>query len=119
MTSHSHPSDREDLIGAGISPRERLERIEKVLDRIDMKLDGKADAAVVVALEVRLALLERSVAEHHAAAEERRTRDDRVQEAVDELNEGQRAIERRVAYAAGVAAILAVLGEALFQRFVG
>lgn len=46
------------LQNAGITPKERLERIEAMLTKIDEKLDGKADAALVAAIEVRLRTLE-------------------------------------------------------------
>lgn len=42
------------LTGAGITPKERLERIEAMLERIDAKLDAKANESDVVALELRV-----------------------------------------------------------------
>ena len=47
------------LQNAGISPRERLERIERMLEKIDDKLDTKADAALVTSLQSRLEIIER------------------------------------------------------------
>lgn len=48
----------EGLSGAGITPKERLERIEAMLERIDAKLDAKANESDVVALEVRVREME-------------------------------------------------------------
>lgn len=48
----------DDLSNAGITPKERLARIESLLERMDGKLDNKADAAVVAALELRVRDLE-------------------------------------------------------------
>lgn len=45
--------------GAGLTAKERLERIENLLDRIDTKLDSKADYALVVSLQARLDSIER------------------------------------------------------------
>lgn len=40
------------LSNAGLSPRERLERIEHLLEKIDDKLDTKADAQRLYTLEL-------------------------------------------------------------------
>ena len=52
----STPHD--DLVGAGISPKERLERIETMLERIDNKLDNKADRSDLIILENRVREIE-------------------------------------------------------------
>ena len=52
------------MSSAGISAKERLARIETVLDKIDRKLDHKADKADVVALEVRVRAIEDDAHEH-------------------------------------------------------
>ncbi len=52
----------DDLRSAGISPRERLERIETMLSRIDEKLDTKADAVMVASLSARISAIELAAA---------------------------------------------------------
>lgn len=55
------------MAGAGITAKERLGRIEDVLQRIDTKLDNKADKADLVALEVRTRALESKLAKYAGA----------------------------------------------------
>jgi hypothetical protein len=52
------------LRGAGISPRERLERIEAMLERIDSKMDARMDS-----MSARLGLLELNGSKQAQAAE--------------------------------------------------
>lgn len=51
-------SNGDGLTNAGITPKERLERIEAMLERIDAKLDAKANESDVVALELRVREME-------------------------------------------------------------
>lgn len=52
------PTNGEGLQNAGISPKERLERIESMLERIDQKLDSKASETDLISLELRVRNLE-------------------------------------------------------------
>ena len=52
--------------GITYTTKELLERVDKKLDALDEKLDRKADAATVVALESRLLVLERQAASQDA-----------------------------------------------------
>ena len=54
----SEVGESNGLSNAGISPRERLERIENMLAKIDEKLDYKADLAYVARIESRIGNLE-------------------------------------------------------------
>lgn len=51
----------DDLKGAGISPRERLERIEAMLEKIDGKLDNKTDQVDFLALQARVYAAEEAI----------------------------------------------------------
>jgi len=44
----------EELLNQGLTVKEWLSRIEAKVDKIDAKLDGKADMSAVTALELRL-----------------------------------------------------------------
>lgn len=111
----------ETLRNIGISPRERLERIETMLERIDGKLDSKADASEVVALNVRLSVLEASVIEHHALILHDRGKDwvTNLESEVDNLHREHNRIKTRMAYFAGVAATVVVVAEIIFGHFMG
>lgn len=111
-------SDHDDLVGAGISPRERLQRIEELLGVIDSKLDSKADATALIALTLRVATLEKEVTEHTANAAYRQERDAEMRNAVKTLEQGHESLKQRVAYAAGAAAVVVVVAEVLLNRLV-
>ena len=57
--------------GGGLTAKERLERIETLLDRIDSKLDSKADAALVASIQARLDTIERDGSPRARAADSR------------------------------------------------
>jgi len=110
-------TDNDDsLRGIGISPRERLERIEALLGVIDSKLDQKADKADVVALDQRVRTLElhgTSLAQETKLAVERlqgvsEAHLGEMRGAVDALAAGQSHIQVRLSYYAGGLAVLAV-----------
>lgn len=92
----------DSLAGAGISPRERLQRIEELLGRVDQKLDNKANSADVVALELRVRALEQGGGERVAEMRER----------VGALDADVAVIGRKLAYATGTLATVMVLVNA-------
>lgn len=82
---------RDDTLRSiGISPRERLERIEKMLETIDGKLDGKVDMTEFVKLETR----------------------------VDGLHRDHENLKNRMAWLAGALAVGAILGEYIIGRII-
>jgi hypothetical protein len=104
-------------VGAGISPKERLERIEAMLSGIDKKLDGKADVAIVIAMETRLSLLEKAQIEQRML---QRANEEKVLEArtlAEALRVESAQITRRVAYAGGAVAAAVFLGEIAIRVF--
>jgi hypothetical protein len=106
----------DDLAGAGITAKERLQNIESVLVRIDQKLDGKADAAVVAALEVRVREIEtgnnltqrRAFEEVHAIREA-------SEKQLAEVSNGVSALQKKFAYYAGGVAVAVFLAEAFIN----
>lgn len=99
---------RDDLNNAGISPRERLQRIEELLGRVDAKLDNKANASDVVALELRVRALETSGGE----------RVQEMRERVGSLDGDVRVIGRRLAYATGTLASVIVMSNMVVAWFI-
>lgn len=103
----------DDLNGAGITAKERLGRIEEILGDIVGKLDGKADQAVVIALELRVKTLELARAE--AEAVERVTGIERVanvakmETRVDRLESGVDSLGKKVALASGAVSVVVVV----------
>lgn len=97
---------RDDLQGAGISPRQRLERIEALLERIDGRLDSKASASDVIALELRVRDLEQSGGERVSEMRER----------VGGLDADLQVIGRKLAYATGTLATVIVVSEVLLVQ---
>lgn len=91
-------ASEDSLSNAGISPRERLERIEQMLERIDGKLDGKANAAEVAGLEARIRELELNGSVH---IPEMRAK-------VEALEVGHGVIQRKLAYATGTIVVVMV-----------
>lgn len=103
----------DELVGAGISAKERLERIEALLDRMDRKLDSKVDQAEFLSLDARVRDLEL----HGSQA----TRDlvvgcSEMTGTIVELRESHNALKVRIAYAAGAAAVVVVAAEWLLAR---
>lgn len=94
------------LSGAGITPKERLERIEAMLERIDAKLDAKANESDVVALELRVRELELELSSFDGFKKEH-------DEFFDELN----ALRQKVfMFSGGIAAFVFVIE--LFSRVI-
>ena len=98
------------LSNAGISPRERLERIENMLTKIDEKLDSKADISRVVVLEQfmiesRGRNPERLIAELREAQSHIRT-----------LESEHQVMRRRIAYYSGAAAVIAFIGREIWTQ---
>ncbi len=116
MTVEGEPEayKEQDLRSIAISPRERLERIEKGIDQVLSKLDSKADAAAVVAVALRVAALEQNVAVAAQAAMDAHDARARMDIEVDNLRQGHAKLGRKVAYYAGGLAMLGVVGEILF-----
>lgn len=97
-------SDQDDTLRAiGISPRERLERIELLLERVDSKLDGKADAAALAALEMRVRANEQMLS---PAATEMRAKIAHLDAAIDKHG-------RKLAYATGTLSAIIVIANLL------
>ena len=96
------------LSNAGISPRERLQRIETLLERVDQKLDNKANAADLVALELRVRQLEQHGGER---VQEMRNR-------VEHLDSAVSIIGKRLAYATGTLSAVVVLVNAFTAYFI-
>jgi predicted RNA-binding protein len=101
-------NERDDLLNAGISPRERLANIEGLLRVMDGKLDGKADVAYVAALEQRVRLIEIG---GDARSNEMRGR-------VDKQDDQLGAIQRKLAYATGTLATVVVISNATLAWFI-
>ena len=113
----------DSMNGAGITAKERLERIETILGKIDSKLDNKADRADLVSLEQRVRDLElhgtnlaqetKQVVERLRGVNEAHLGE--MRSAVDALAAGQSHIQSKLAYYAGGLAVLA-LGLELASR---
>lgn len=103
-------STDDSLANAGISPRQRLERIEALLERIDGRLDGKADAGVVWALEERVRTLEQNGGDRVVE----------MREHVGVLERDLGALGRKIAYATGtLAAVMVLVNAASAWLFTG
>lgn len=105
----------ETLKSIGISPRERLERIEAVLERIDNKLDGKADQSTVVAMEVRLKAVEACI----ERGEDLKIRYAELNAVFKELHADHEQLRNRMAYYFGGIAAIAVAAELFFAHLIG
>ena len=116
MTVEGEPEayKEQDLRSIAISPRERLERIEKGIDQVLSKLDSKADAAAVVAVALRVAALEQHIAVAAQAAIDVHEARIRMEDEVDTLRQEHAKLGRKVAYYAGGLAMLGFVGEILF-----
>lgn len=109
----------ESLRSIGISPRERLARIETLLVAIEGKLDNKADKADIVQLEARIWAIE--VHGSHTATEaakaakllsEERMHDIKAVEAeLMDLREDHHQLKSRIAWLGGALAVAAVVSE--------
>lgn len=117
----------ESLRSIGISPRERLARIEQLLVDIGQKLDNKASREEMLALEVRIWQIEvkGSNAANEALNEARRLARERVEDLeqleaeVKMLSEQHADLKAKLAYIAGGIAVVAVAGEAIINRWLG
>ena len=96
----------DDLEAAGLTAKERLGRIEELLDKMDRKLDDKASMSEVIALEARVRELEL-----HGSESVRK-----MEPAVNKLFELVRQTEKKMAYYAGAAAVAVVLATALLDK---
>jgi len=94
---------RDDLQGASISPREQLRDIRAILERMDSKLDGKADGAYVFQLEQRIRLLEVGGGDRVVEVRARQDQTDRSLE----------QIQRKLAYATGTLSVVVVIVNAM------
>lgn len=116
----------DDLRGIAISPRERLERIEGVLERIEQKMDMRFDAMEqrVRVLELRVVPTTETVAveikrldAQHTALEARLRKVEEVgsnaarhaEAAAARAEDGIGDVRRRLAYYAGALAALSVV----------
>ena len=115
-------TDMADSIqNAGITAKERLERIENTLGRIEEKLDNKADKAEVVALELRVRHMEQhglgQVDEVITKVADIRTEAnhqlDQMKKTIDNLTKNQGKLSTKLAYATGTIATLMILLEIL------
>lgn len=99
----------DDLVGAGISPKERLERIEALLARIDEKLDGKANLHDLYALQLRMEVIEKEFAEHKVWATQ-------LLNQLPALEDGINSLKTRMAYGAGAAALAIIIAEKFITK---
>lgn len=70
----------EGLQNAGITPKERLERIESMLERIDQKLDGKANESDLISLELRVRTMELELSSFEGLRKEHKEFAEAIQE---------------------------------------
>jgi len=108
----------EELAGAGITAKERLERIEQAVtagfEKLDAKLDTKASAADVAAIEIRVRDIELHGSNRVQALE--RANAETAEVAFKRLDDLAAAIARQqvtMARWAGALAVLIVIGEAI------
>jgi len=101
-------TERDDLQGASISPREQLRDIRAILERMDSKLDGKADGAYVAGLEQRIRLLEVGGGDRVV---EMRAR-------VEQVDNGLQVLGRKLAYATGTLSMVVVAVNAATIWFI-
>lgn len=111
-----HDTMRDDLMGAGISPRERLGNIEESLKRIEGKLDGKADKSDVISLDMRVKLLEQYAVEHRAEYKSALGREEDNKAALIQLRAEIDGLKVKVSYAAGAVFIALMVGEYLITH---
>jgi hypothetical protein len=101
-------TERDDLSGASISPREQLRDIRAILERMDGKLDGKADGAYVGALEQRIRLLEVGGGDRVVEIRAR----------VEQVDAGLQTLARKLAYATGTLSMVVVAVNAVTVWFI-
>ena len=106
----------DELQGAGITAKERLERIEALLDRMDRKLDSKVDTQEFLALDARVRDIELHGSQH---VQDLLAGAGKMTESVTSLTDGQNAIKVRVAYAAGAAAVAVIVAEIIIGKILG
>ena len=129
MTVDGEPEAYVDdsLRSIGISPRERLARIETLLVTIEQKLDNKASQADFLALEQRVREIEtkgthnitESLAEARRLARERIADLKELEQDFQLLREDHEALGRKIAWAFGALAVAAVGAEAVIAHFLG
>lgn len=111
-----------DLRNIGISPRERLERIESLLGRMDEKLDNKADAATVLAMSLRIAALEQTEAARVAAEKVADTQEEQfhyqMRAEMTLLEKEHNELKRQIAYYAGGLVVVLFVAEEIARRFI-
>ena len=115
----------DSLRSIGISPRERLARIEALLLDITSKLDNKANREDLLALEARVWKIEVQGSTHAAEAltEARRLAEERKQalEVIDAdvemLRKDHNELKTRIAYIGGALAVAAVISEYFLTHF--
>lgn len=104
------------LRSAGISPRERLERIENILTRMDEKLDNKADALVVNALIARIAALELAGAlvaqQSSSLASDVR---DKLDSKIEKLQGEHAKLDKKLSRYAGAVAVILFLAPFVWE----
>jgi hypothetical protein len=117
----------DSLRSIGISPRERLARIESLLVTMDSKLDNKANRADVLALETRVWEIEvRGTAATNIACEEakrlaaeREADHKELQEHVARLRADHEALSKRIAWGFGALTVAAIVAEYILGHVIG
>jgi hypothetical protein len=117
----------DSLRSIGISPRERLARIETLLVAIEQKLDNKASQADMLALEVRVREIETKGTRHTAEAmvESRRLAEERLVDLKEleadfaALRMDHEQLGRRLSWALGAVAAAAVVAEYVMAHAFG
>lgn len=117
----------DSLRSIGISPRERLARIEALLVTIDDKLSSKASQVDMLALEVRIRKIETegSVHAREAVEEARRLAREREEDLImltkeyRQLRSDHEGLGRKIAWAFGALAVAAVGAEAILAHWLG
>lgn len=105
-----------DLRGIGISPRERLARIEALLEIVDAKLDGKASSESVVALALRVAALESNTAVLEQRNQQVLNWRDEVRHEIATVKDDISTIGRKLAYATGTLAVVVIGAQWILGR---
>jgi hypothetical protein len=108
----------DDLSHAGISPRERLQRIEDLLTKVDGKLDGKADQADLIALEGRVRAIEYLGAEARAQTIERAANVVKQDRRLSDLESNVVSMGRKLAYATGTISVVIVIANLAAARII-
>ena len=115
----------DSLRSIGISPRERLARIEALLLDITSKLDNKANREDLLALEARVWKIEvqgsthasEALTEARRLAEERRQDLETLDADVTLLRKDHIELKTRIAYIGGALAVAAVISEYFLTHF--